>query len=393
MTNTKNIPNLRFPEFSGEWEVNRLGDCSTKVGSGSTPRGGEKVYLDEGVLFIRSQNVNDNKLILDDARFIPESINNKMKGSIVKPLDILLNITGASLGRSCVVPLDFETGNVNQHVSIIRLKENYNPYFIQAYLSSFKGQKTIIRSQVGSGREGLNFSSIRLLKLALPTLPEQQKIANFLTAIDEKINLLTRKHTALQAYKKGVMQQIFNQTIRFKKDDGGEFGAWREVQLKDILNYEQPTRYIVSNTEYDDSYETPVLTAGKTFILGYTNETNNILKNHPVIIFDDFTTAYKYVDFDFKVKSSAMKILKPIDEKINLKYIFEAMGIIRFPLGEHKRYWISEYSYMKIPYPPEEEQQKIANFLTTLDTKISQTAEQLERVQAYKRGLLQGMFV
>ena len=113
----------------------------------------------------------------------------------------------------------------------------------------------------------------------------------------------------------------------------------REVKLGDILDYEQPSMYIVKNTNYNKKFDTPVLTAGQSFILGYTNEKENIFKakENPVIIFDDFTTASKYVDFDFKVKSSAMKILKA-REGINIKYIYYAMKNIKFDNQLHKRY-------------------------------------------------------
>jgi type I restriction enzyme, S subunit len=104
MINNQNVPKLRFKEFSGEWEEKKLGSITTKIGSGSTPSGGEKVYTNNGILFIRSQNVNNNILDLSDKTYIPENIHKKMKGSTVFSNDVLLNITGASIGRSCVVP-------------------------------------------------------------------------------------------------------------------------------------------------------------------------------------------------------------------------------------------------------------------------------------------------
>jgi type I restriction enzyme S subunit len=190
------------------------------------------------------------------------------------------------------------------------------------------------------------------------------------------------------------MQKLFSQEIRFKQDDGGDFSAWEEIQLGKILKYEQPTKYIVESTEYKNDYNTPVLTAGKSFILGYTNELVGIYKNHPVIIFDDFTLANHYIDFDFKVKSSAMKILSPSTKSVNLKYVYERMQMIRFSRGEeHKRFWISVYSKIKIDYPCLEEQSKIANCLSAIDQKIKYTQQQLEQTKMFKKGLLQKMFV
>ena len=131
------------------------------------------------------------------------------------------------------------------------------------------------------------------------------------------------------------------------------------VQLGDLLDYEQPTRYIVSSTDYDDTYDTPVLTAGQTFILGYTNETKGIYKaskSNPVIIFDDFVTSFYLVDFDFKVKSSALKILKP-KKGVNIYYVYYAMLGINFVPKEHARHWISKYSIFEISSPSLAKQQ------------------------------------
>ena len=128
--------------------------------------------------------------------------------------------------------------------------------------------------------------------------------------------------------------------------------------MEDILDYEQPTSYIVESTDYRDEYETPVLTAGKSFILGHTNETSGIYSNVPVIIFDDFTTDSRLVDFPFKVKSSAMKILQ-VRQGINIQYVAYFMSITHLVGDTHKRYWISEYSKLSIPLPPLAEQRRI----------------------------------
>jgi len=139
---------------------------------------------------------------------------------------------------------------------------------------------------------------------------------------------------------------------------------WEMVELGEVLDYEQPTKYLVKSVEYKDDYQTPVLTAGKTFILGYTNEEDGIFKNGlPVIIFDDFTTATKFVDFPFKVKSSAMKILHAKRQIANIRYVFYIIQNIDFKFSEHKRFWISEYSKLKIPLPPLEIQEQIVSEL------------------------------
>ena len=190
------------------------------------------------------------------------------------------------------------------------------------------------------------------------------------------------------------MQKIFSREIRFRDENGNDFPDWDRVELGEIVDYEQPTKYLVESTEYDDNYYTPVLTAGKTFILGYSDEEYGIFKKDlPVIIFDDFTTAFKFVDFPFKAKSSAMKILKAKSDEVNIKFVYESMTRIRFPFGEHKRYWISEYRYNKIVYPSIDEQKKISDFLNAIDKKVNAVENQLAQTQQFKKGLLQQMFV
>nr|WP_180164961.1 restriction endonuclease subunit S [Acinetobacter sp. YH12049] len=192
----------------GEWEKKKLGDIALKVGSGSTPRGGNEAYTAEGIIFIRSQNVNNDQLLLNDIVYISENTHKKMSGSKVVANDILLNITGSSIGRSCVVPHTFTEANVNQHVCIIRVP-NDNPRFIQSFLSSKAGQDLIHSHQAGSGREGLNFQSIRAFVFQRPCLEEQTKIANFLSAIDQKIAGVAQQIEQTKQWKKGLLQQMF----------------------------------------------------------------------------------------------------------------------------------------------------------------------------------------
>ncbi|GAA4466880.1 hypothetical protein GCM10023093_21720 [Nemorincola caseinilytica] len=160
-----------------------------------------------------------------------------------------------------------------------------------------------------------------------------------------------------------------------------------------MLDYEQPTKYLVNSIEYDDDYVTPVLTAGKTFILGYTNETHGIFScGLPVIIFDDFTTDIKFVNFPFKAKSSAMKILLP-KKGVNIYYVFEAMKSINYIIGGHERHWISKYSKIEIPVPSIEEQTKIASFLSVISEKIENERIILKKYLSQKKYLLASLFI
>lgn len=169
-----------------------------------------------------------------------------------------------------------------------------------------------------------------------------------------------------------------------------------EYTLGELLEYEQPTKYAVKSTKYDDSFKTPVLTAGKSFVLGYTNETDGIFERLPVIIFDDFTTATKYVDFKFKVKSSAMKILKANKDIALTKYLYYLMQTIQCDHDTHKRYWIQIYSKIKVSIPDLKEQQRIVDKIEELFSKLDKSIEELKKVKEqlkiYRQAVLKEAF-
>lgn len=171
---------------------------------------------------------------------------------------------------------------------------------------------------------------------------------------------------------------------------------WTEYELGILLSYEQPTQYIVESTDYDDSYDTPVLTAGKSFILGYTNENYGIYKSLPVIIFDDFTTASQYVNFPFKVKSSAMKILTPNKELVLPKFIYYRMQIIEFDHSTHKRYWIQQYSKIRVSIPTIPEQERIVARIEELFSELDNGVETLRKTKqqlaVYRQAVLETAF-
>lgn len=168
--------------------------------------------------------------------------------------------------------------------------------------------------------------------------------------------------------------------------------GWQIKQIKDLLNYERPDEYIVESERYTSSGMVPVLTANKSFILGYTDENRGIYKNTPAIIFDDFTTDSKYVDFPFKVKSSAIKILKEKTQDVDLRFVYEKMKSINFPTGSHKRYYISQYQKMEVLVPPTTEQKKIAEILSAVDDEIQKTDEIISATEKLKRGLMAEIF-
>lgn len=175
------------------------------------------------------------------------------------------------------------------------------------------------------------------------------------------------------------LEQLINELC----PDGVEY-----IEINKITEFEQPTKYIVKSTDYNDEFATPVLTAGQTFILGYTNECEGIYpasKDKPVIIFDDFTGAFKWVDFPFKVKSSAMKIITAKEDITFLRYVYHIMGHLNFSSNEHKRLWISIYSMFRVPVPPIEVQREIVKILDNFTELIAELTEELTaRKQQYE---------
>ena len=206
------LPKLRFPEFQDapEWEKNLLDSKVIKVGSGITPRGGDKNYKNNGRPFVRSQNVGWGVLLLDDVAYIDEQTHATFPSTEIENGDVLLNITGASIGRCAVADYRIKSGNVNQHVCIIRLKaEELTPEFLNQYLLSQYGQKQIDSFQAGGNRQGLNFAQVRSFVIPHPYRDEQIKVAQFLSSIDDLITAQTQKLATLKTHKKALMQQFF----------------------------------------------------------------------------------------------------------------------------------------------------------------------------------------
>jgi len=168
--------------------------------------------------------------------------------------------------------------------------------------------------------------------------------------------------------------------------------SWEIVKLGDVLDYEQPTNYIVSSDIYSNEFAIPVLTAGKSFILGYTNETNGVYSNLPVIIFDDFTTVSKYVDFEFKVKSSAMKILRAKKDVADTRFMFYLLQTINVNSKQHKRYWISKFALLQIPIPPLPIQKRIAEILDAADALKRKDQALLKKYDELAQAIFIDMF-
>jgi type I restriction enzyme S subunit len=386
----KLLPQLRFPEFESSLTALKLDDVVTFKSGGTPPKENES-YWNGDIPWISAASMQGKYYSKSDRTITEEGLKKGSKLAIKGSLLIL--VRGSMLFNK--IPLGITERDVafNQDLKSLLVNNRSNTEYLYQWFSS---KENLILDKVGGtgiGAGKLDTDDLKNLKLYLPSLPEQTKIATFLTAVDEKLTALKQKKTLLEQYKKGVMQKIFSQQMRFKDDDGNDFPDWEEKKLGDCLEYLQPTKYLVSSTEYNNSYKTPVLTAGKTFILGYTNESNGIFEtNLPVIIFDDFTTATQFVDFPFKAKSSAMKILR-VKVGANIKFMYETMRIMKYELGGHERHWISKFAPMDILIPSLPEQTKIANFLAAIDKKINHCQGQIEKAGIWKKGLLQQLFV
>ena len=386
----KLVPKLRFPEFSNSWEIKIL-EKIAKRGTGHTPDKNHTEYYNGGIKWISLADSNklDNGKIYN-TKFNISELGIKKSSAVIHPKNTVLLSRDAGVGKSAIMS---ESMAVSQHfVTWFGNKNELDNYFLYYKLQILK--PVFEKIAVGNTIKTIGMPFFKNLKITIPEYSEQQKIASFLTSVDERLTLLAQQKEKLELYKKGVMQQIFSQKLRFKDENGNSYPDWEEKKLGEILDYEQPTKYLVSDTEYDNKYSTPVVTAGKTFILGYTNEKENIFpkENLPVIIFDDFTTASQFVNFPFKAKSSAMKILHA-KEGQNIKFIFEVMQNIKFEVGGHGRHWISKFANLYVDLPCLEEQIKIANVLSSIDAKIDIENELLRKLKEQKKFLLQNLFV
>ena len=347
---------------------------------------------------------------MDQARFLdPSTIEKWGDDYKLKSGDVLVNSTGTgTVGRTrlfdecCLGQYPFVVPD--SHVSVVRTATEIDSFYIWAILSSNWGQQYLEDNLAGStNQKELYIGVLEDMFIPLPPKNEQKKIAKEIARWGKYVDNIDVVKAELSNYVKQTKSKILDLAISgklvpqdpndepaiellrrinpaFKPCDNSHYEnlpqGWAVCRLEDILDYEQPQAYIVNSTDYSDEYETPVLTAGKSFIIGYTNETNGICDRLPVIIFDDFTTDSKLVDFPFKVKSSAMKILRTKGE-INIDYIAYYMSITRLIGDTHKRYWISEYSKLLIPIPPYQEQLQIVETIETIFDKIHKITAEL----------------
>lgn len=390
----KNIPKLRFPEFrdAPEWEMQKF-STYIKLYRGSSPRPIQNYLTQDksGVNWIKiGDTKNANNFILENVeeKITPQGAKNSRKVEIGE----LILANSMSFGKTYELAIE---GCIYDGWFVLREYEEYfyKPFLLQL-LNSEHMQQQYQRLSAGGIVQNISSDIVNKTILFHTSYSEQQKISECLSSLDALILAQSSKVEALKAHKKALMQQLFpaegETTPRLRFPEFQNDGEWEEKTLSELLDYERPDNYIVSTTNYGNE-GIPVLTANKSFILGYTKEDFGIFNNTPVIIFDDFTTDKKYVDFDFKVKSSAIKILSK-KGKNNLRMIFELMNQIKFEAIEHKRYYISEYQNLIIKLPQPKEQQKIADCLSSLDALISVQSSKVEVLKQHKKALMQQLF-
>ena len=405
------VPALRFNEFSGDWDENKLGDIADLT---SSKRVYLSDYVSEGIPFYRGKEISELKRneTPKDILYITTKAYNAFKASYGVPQvdDILITAVG-TLGNVYRIKDDsefyFKDGN------LIWLRDiKISSAFLEILFET--NNEAIQKSSIGSTQRALTIVELKKLKFSIPSLPEQTKIANFLTAVDEKISILNQKAKLLSQYKKGVMQQIFSQELRFKDDDGQEFPEWEEKTLKDMLDIVIDNRGKTPPTENIGNPLLEVNSIGKKDInfkvvgkfvsdTTYHSWFRKHIKNGDILFstvgataqcsyFQDeqtnATIAQNIVGLRFKnIYNSLFMFYMLTEKKNNQKFKTIEMGAVQPSVK------VSQMIHLFFSIPSLPEQTKIANFLTAIDEKITTNQTQLNALKQYKQGLLQQMFV
>ncbi|WP_313596715.1 restriction endonuclease subunit S [Psychrobacter sanguinis] len=402
------------------WEVKLLGSLTNKIGSGKTPKGGSSTYQSYGIPLIRSQNVLWGSLDLSDVAYIDEEQHQSMKNSSVSEFDVLLNITGASIGRVAISTL--KEANVNQHVCIIRPKKILDNNFLKYNLLSFEGQKQIERFQAGGNRQGLNFEQIKSFKIMLPPLPEQQKIAKILTTWDKAINTTQRLIENSKQQKKALMQQLLTGQKRLLDDSGQRFsGDWEEVQLKTVLDLMKSglSRKLENNNigiaVIRSNNMGPKYTTDSELKYWYledpqgANVSNYILDDGDLLV--NFINSlsqigkaciYKKINNTEAIYTTNILRIKPNLSRIDPVYLYLVTQTSKYdsyitsitkPAVNQASFTTKDFGNYLFDLPSLKEQQKIAAVLTNADREIEVLEQQLADLQQEKKALMQQLLI
>ena len=397
-SDTPHYENVPFEVPEG-WVWCRLDDIAF-IGTGATPSTSNKSYYDKGNIAWISSGATNQPFINEASNFITEKALSETNCKIYPIGTLIVAMYGEGKTRGQVSELSIEAAT-NQACAAIKPYVLEIKSYIKLYLES--NYLYLRKLAEGGNQPNLSVGKISAYTIPLPPLVEQRRIVSEIEHWFSLINIIEGNKEDLQASIKQAKSKIFDLAIHGKlvpQDsndepasellkrinpkveitcDNGHYQnlptGWALCRLENIVDYEQPTDYIVNSTNYDNNYPIPVLTAGKSFIIGYTNDIEGIYSKLPCIIFDDFTTDSKFVDFPFKVKSSAMKLLQV--KHMEVEYVAMFMSITRLIGDTHKRYWISEYSKLLIPIPPYAEQKRIVAAVHKVFTQIDTIMESL----------------
>ena len=397
-SDTPHYENVSF-EMPNNWVWTTVDELCDVVRGGSPRPAGDEKYYNGAIPFLKVADLTkDDEIYVYKAEYTIKEAGLK-KTRLVNEGTLLLTNSGATLGVPKITTFSttFNDG-IAAFLYINKEIQLYLYWFLKSKTDSFR------KIDQGAAQPNLNTDLIKSIPIPLPPLTEQKRIIKEIKRWFFLFNQIDQNKSDLQTIIKQAKSKILDLAIHGKlvpQDPNDEPASellkrinpstkitcdnahytqlpkgWAICRLEQITDYEQPTDYIVESTDYDTSYSTPVLTAGKSFIIGYTNETTGIYSNLPCIIFDDFTTDSKLVNFPFKVKSSAMKILK-VNQNVEIDYVAIFMSITRLIGDTHKRYWISEYSKLEIPIPPQKEQKRIVFAVHSIFAKLDMIMESL----------------
>lgn len=407
------VPELRFPEFrdAGKWEIEDLGSKTVKVGSGITPKGGDSNYKRNGRPFVRSQNIGWGCLILDDVAYIDDDTHATFTSTEILEKDVLLNITGASIGRSAIADQRIKGGNVNQHVCIIRTQENkLNPFFLNQYLLSDYGQDQIDSFQAGGNRQGLNFQQIRSFSIPLPPKEkEQQKIADCLSSIDDLITVQTQKVEALKIHKKGLMQQLFpreGETVpRLRFPEFRDAGEWECKQLKDACGkpFSGGTPSTTNRTYYGGTI--PFIRSGEIdkhftelFLTekGLSNSSAKLVQVGDVLValYGANSGEVALSKMHGAINQAVLCLRSKTDNTFLYQYLLLKKDEIttKYLQGGQGNLSGDIVKSIELQFPQKSEQKTIADCLSSIDDLISNQSQKLEALKIHKKGLMQQLF-
>ena len=372
-----NVPHLRFPEFHGEWEKCKLGELAVKVGSGSTPKGGNAVYTTSGHCFVRSQNVGMGHLILNDIAYIDESTHQKQKSTELRTNDVLLNITGASIGRTALATEEINGGNVNQHVCIIRTNGNVEPSYICDYIQTSKIQKYIQSLQTGGSREGLNFEQIRSFPINIPTVEEQVKIAKLLSLINERIATQSKLIEMLESLIKGIAHKVSKQ-------------GKPNTRLSECLQCASST---LQESDVAEVGLYPVY--GANGIVGYLDTYNTTSEAIYIIKDGSGVGTVSYVNG--KCSATGTLNILQTNDGFSLRYLYFMLKVFGFEPYKTgmaiPHIYFKDYGKAKIYCPNYELQNKCANLLYEIEQKATIEQKILNNLCSQKQYLLRQMFI